>query len=182
LATGLETPQKIIFFTANFILKNAFDIKILTLCLEIYYILLCKRHLNLMIKENFYVLRLIIVVPFLAVLGIFFFKNEELYAMSFPFFSWQMSVGFFAVLVGLASFVIGALTVSIALVKQWRKVRKANKQVQDLEKKLNELREQYISLTQTSASTVPAAVNIPVQEPVTVIGNSAEADAAKALT
>lgn len=127
-------------------------------------------------------LRLIIVVPFLAVLGIFFFKNEELYAMSFPFFSWQMSVGFFAVLVGLASFVIGALTVFIALVKQWRKVRKANKQVQDLEKKLNELREQYISLTQTSAPATPAAVNIPVQEPITVIGNSAEADAAKTLT
>lgn len=138
-----------------------------------------------MIKENFYVLRLIIVVPFLAVLGIFFFKNEELYAMSFPFFSWQMSVGFFAVLVGLASFVIGALTVSISLVKQWRKVRKANKQVQELEKKLNELREQYISLTQTSAPTpavASAAVNIPVQEPVTVIGHSAEEDAAKTLT
>lgn len=137
-----------------------------------------------MIKENFYVLRLIIVVPFLAVLGIFFFKNEELYAMSFPFFSWQMSVGFFAVLVGLGSFVIGALTVSISLVKQWRKVRKANKQVQELEKNLNDLRAQYISLTQnqTSAPVAHTAAIPLVQEPVTVIGNSAEEDAAKALT
>lgn len=120
-------------------------------------------------------LRLIIVVPFLAVLGVFLLFNEEPVQMYFPLLSWKISIGIFALLLGLASFVIGALTIFISLIKQWRKVRVANKQIQELEKKLNELREQYINnLTQPVAGHTP--VQAP-QEPVTVIGQSAEKDA-----
>lgn len=120
-------------------------------------------------------LRLIIIVPFLAVLGVFLLFNEEPVKMAFPLLSWTTSIGTFALLLGLASFIIGALTVFISLIKQWRKVRAANKQIQELEKKLNELREQYINnLTQPVAVHTPAP---PPQEPVTVIGQSAEQDA-----
>lgn len=120
-------------------------------------------------------LRFMIIIPFLAVLGAFLLFNEESVRISFPFLSWNISIGMFAVLLGLVSFVIGALTIFISLVKQWRKVRAANKQIQELEKKLNELREQYINnLTQSVAGHTP--VQTP-QEPVTVIGQSAEKDA-----
>ncbi|MDI2112954.1 lipopolysaccharide assembly protein LapA domain-containing protein [Commensalibacter nepenthis] len=120
-------------------------------------------------------LRLIIIVPFLAVLGVFLIFNEEPVQMYFPLLSWQVSVGAFALLLGLASFIIGVLVMFVSLVKQWRKVRTANKQIQELEKKLNELREQYINnLTQPVAGH--AAIQTP-SEPVTVIGQSAEADA-----
>ncbi|CAI3944738.1 LapA family protein [Commensalibacter papalotli (ex Botero et al. 2024)] len=120
-------------------------------------------------------LRLIIVVPFLAVLGVFLLFNEEPVQMYFPLLSWKISIGIFALLLGLASFVIGALTIFISLVKQWRKVRAANKQILELEKKLNELREQYINnLTQPVPGHTPAQAP---QDPVTVIGQSAEKDA-----
>ncbi|CAI3938211.1 unnamed protein product [Commensalibacter communis] len=120
-------------------------------------------------------LRLIIIVPFLAILGVFLIFNEEPVQMYFPLLSWKVSVGTFALLLGLASFIIGVLVMFIAIVKQWRKVRAANKQIQELEKKLNELREQYINnLTQPAAGHAP--VQTP-QEPITTIGQSAEADA-----
>lgn len=120
-------------------------------------------------------LRLIIIVPFLAVLGVFLLFNEEPVQMFFPLLSWKTSVGTFALLLGLASFIIGALTIFISLIKQWRKVRAANKQILELEKKLNELREQYINnLTQPAAQ--PSVQTTP-QQPVTVIGQSAEQDA-----
>lgn len=72
--------------------------------------------------------------------------------MSFIMIEWSVSPGIFAFLVGIVSFVIGALVVFISLVKQWRRARKAEQNFRNLEDQLNQLRAQYIALTQQPLS------------------------------
>lgn len=98
-------------------------------------------------------LRLIIVVPFLALLVIFFFLNTTPVPMNFFAANWQSSVGVFTILVGLVSFAVGALTVFVSLVGQWRRARKAEQKIRDLEDQLNQLRAQYIALTQQNVNS-----------------------------
>ena len=93
-------------------------------------------------------LRLIIIVPFLVLLIIFFFLNMNPVPMNFFAVNWQSSVGMIVLLAGIISFAVGALTVFISLVGQWKRARKAEQKIRDLETQLNELRAQYIALTQ----------------------------------
>ncbi|MDI2091031.1 lipopolysaccharide assembly protein LapA domain-containing protein [Commensalibacter oyaizuii] len=93
-------------------------------------------------------LRFVIITVFLAVLVIFLLLNLEPVPMSFFMISWKTSVGIFALLLGIASFAIGALTVFISLVGQWRRARKAEQKMRDLEKQLSELQSKYIAMTQ----------------------------------
>ena len=89
-------------------------------------------------------LRLIIVVPFLVLLIIFFLLNMTPVPMNFFSANWQSSVGMIVLLAGIISFAIGALTVFTSLVSQWKRARKAEQKIRDLETQLNELRAQYI--------------------------------------
>lgn len=74
--------------------------------------------------------------------------------MPMNFFSanWQSSVGMIVLLAGIISFAIGALTVFTSLVSQWKRARKAEQKIRDLETQLNELRAQYIALTQQNTT------------------------------
>lgn len=74
--------------------------------------------------------------------------------MPMNFFSanWQSSVGMIVLLAGIISFAIGALTVFTSLVSQWKRARKAEQKIRDLETQLNELRAQYIALTQKNTT------------------------------
>lgn len=120
-------------------------------------------------------LRLIIVVPFLVLLIIFFLLNMTPVPMNFFAANWQSSVGMIVLLAGLISFAIGALTVFISLVGQWKRARKAEQKIRDLETQLNELRAQYIALTQQNTTPQGAGSNgiqvsaaAPVPAPVSV--------------
>lgn len=117
-------------------------------------------------------LRLIIIVPFLAVLVIFFFLNTTPVPMNFFAANWQSSVGIFTILVGLVSFGVGALTVFISLVGQWRRARKAEQKIRDLEDQLNQLRGQYIALSQQNAPHTQSNVGQNTATPPTVNGAS----------
>lgn len=97
-------------------------------------------------------LRLIIVVPFLVLLIIFFLLNMTPVPMNFFSANWQSSVGMIVLLAGIISFAIGALTVFTSLVSQWKRARKAEQKIRDLETQLNELRAQYIALTQQNTT------------------------------
>nr|WP_232347569.1 MULTISPECIES: LapA family protein [unclassified Commensalibacter] len=97
-------------------------------------------------------MRLIIVVPFLVLLIIFFLLNMTPVPMNFFSANWQSSVGMIVLLAGIISFAIGALTVFTSLVSQWKRARKAEQKIRDLETQLNELRAQYIALTQQNTT------------------------------
>nr|WP_232349792.1 MULTISPECIES: LapA family protein [Commensalibacter] len=97
-------------------------------------------------------MRLIIVVPFLVLLIIFFLLNMTPVPMNFFSANWQSSVGMIVLLAGIISFAIGALTVFTSLVSQWKRARKAEQKIHDLETQLNELRAQYIALTQQNTT------------------------------
>lgn len=124
-------------------------------------------------------LRLIVIVPFLAVLAIFFFLNTTPVPMNFFAANWQCSVGVFTVMAGLVSFGVGALTVFISLVGQWRRARKAEQKIRGLDDQLNELRAQYIALTQKQGAvgqggTVGTSDMVATVQPVPVPVGSVE--------
>lgn len=96
-------------------------------------------------------LRLIIVLPFLIVLVVFVLFNETQQAMLLPGYSWQSSPGVVALVTSVLFFLVGALVVWLAELRQRRRARRAEQQVRALETQIVELRGQ---LAQSVAQNV----------------------------
>lgn len=106
--------------------------------------------------------RLLIIIPFLTVLAVFFLMNmQPPYPIDFVIMKRDISIGMLAFVLGLASFALGALTVFISWGKQWRRAKKAEQNARSLEEQLNALRGQYIALSQQNiaAASVQGGVN-----------------------
>lgn len=87
-------------------------------------------------------LRLILTLPFLILLVIFVLFNQTPGTMELPYLSWQSSVGVVALIVAVVFFLVGALFVWFAELRQRRRARRAEQQVRTLETQMTELRAQ----------------------------------------
>ena len=96
-------------------------------------------------------LRLILTLPFLILLVVFVLFNQTPGAMELPYLSWQSSVGVIALITAVIFFLVGALFVWFAELRQRRRARRAEQQVRTLETQVAELRTQ---LSQAVAQNV----------------------------
>ncbi len=96
-------------------------------------------------------LRLILTLPFLILLVVFVLFNQTPGAMELPYLSWQSSVGVIALITAVIFFLVGALFVWFAELRQRRRARRAEQQVRTLENQVAELRTQ---LSQAVAQNV----------------------------
>ena len=96
-------------------------------------------------------LRLIITLPFLILLVVFVLFNETPQAMLLPGYSWQSSPGVVTLIAAVLFFLLGALMVWFAELRQRRRARRAEQQVRALETQIAELRGQ---LAQSVAQNV----------------------------
>ncbi len=87
-------------------------------------------------------LRLILTLPFLILLVVFVLFNQTPGAMELPYLSWQSSVGVIALITAVIFFLVGALFVWFAELRQRRRARRAEQQVRTLEGQVAELRTQ----------------------------------------
>lgn len=104
-------------------------------------------------------LRLLITVPFLLVLIIFSACNQDSVTIWFLDWSWKSSVGVLTLIVAAAFFILGALSVWFAELRQRGRARRAEQQVRVLEDQAAELRRQQ-------AETYNPPAQTPVQAPV----------------
>ncbi len=114
-------------------------------------------------------LRLIILLPFLILLVVFVLLNQTGSAMELPYYSWQSSTGVIALITAVLFFLLGALMLWFAELRQRRRARRAEQQVRGLEAQIAELR---VQLAQSVAHNVahagvPAAVVAPAALPPT---------------
>ncbi|WP_323989231.1 LapA family protein [Nguyenibacter sp. L1] len=107
-------------------------------------------------------LRLLITVPFLLVLIIFSACNQDSVTIWFLDWSWKSSVGVLTLIVAAAFFILGALSVWFAELRQRGRARRAEQQVRVLEDQAAELRRQQAETYNPSAQT---PVQAPVQAP-----------------
>ena len=96
-------------------------------------------------------LRLILTLPFLILLVVFVLFNQTPGAMELPYLSWQSSTGVIALITAVIFFLVGALFVWFAELRQRRRARRAEQQVRTLETQVAELRAQ---LSQAVAQNV----------------------------
>ena len=96
-------------------------------------------------------LRLILTLPFLILLVVFVLFNQTPGAMELPYLSWQSSVGVIALITAVIFFLVGALFVWFAELRQRRRARRAEQPVRALETQVAELRTQ---LSQAVAQNV----------------------------
>ena len=87
-------------------------------------------------------LRLILVLPFLVVLFAFVFYNQTPATLELPTVSWQSSTGVVVLIASAIFFLLGALVVWFAELKQRRRARRAEAQNKQLETQISELRAQ----------------------------------------
>jgi lipopolysaccharide assembly protein A len=116
-------------------------------------------------------LRLIITLPFLIALVVFVLYNQTSQPMSVPDYSWQSSVGVVALVTAVVFFLLGALFVWFAELRQRRRARRAEAQVRTLETQNNDLRTQLAQAAAQNAAyqaahqsappgTVPGTVSV----------------------
>ena len=108
-------------------------------------------------------LRLIILLPFLILLVVFVLLNQTASAMELPYYSWQSSSGVIALITAVLFFLLGALTIWFAELRQRRRARRAEQQVRTLETQIAELRGQ---LAQSVAHNVAYTGATPPRLPV----------------
>ena len=99
-------------------------------------------------------LRLIILLPFLILLVVFVLLNQTGSAMELPYYSWQSSTGVIALITAVLFFLLGALMLWFAELRQRRRARRAEQQVRGLEAQIAELR---VQLAQSVAHNVAHA-------------------------
>ena len=85
-------------------------------------------------------LRLLIMLPFLAALIVFAIYNQEIVTLSMPGYSRQSSPAVLVMIVAVVFFLVGALTVWLAELRQRRRARRAEQAVRGLESQVSELK------------------------------------------
>jgi len=105
-------------------------------------------------------LRLIIMLPFLIALVVFVVYNGSSTAMSVPGYSWQTSPGVVALISAVVFFLLGALFVWFAELRQRRRARRAEQTIRGLEAQIAELRGQISGLA-AQHGAVPAGAVAP---------------------
>jgi lipopolysaccharide assembly protein A len=106
-------------------------------------------------------LRLIITLPFLIALVVFVLYNQTSQPMSVPDYSWQSSVGVVALVTAVVFFLLGALFVWFAELRQRRRARRAEAQVRTLETQNNDLRTQLAQAAAQNAAYQAAHQSAP---------------------
>ncbi len=100
-------------------------------------------------------LRLFITLPFLAALVVFAIYNQEIVTISMPGgYSRQTSPAVLVMVVAVVFFLVGALAVWFAELRQRRRARRAEQSVRGLEAQLAELR---LQLAQAAAQMAAQA-------------------------
>ena len=108
-------------------------------------------------------LRLIILLPFLILLVVFVLLNQAPGTMELPYFSWQSSTGVIALITAVLFFLVGALMIWFAELRQRRRARRAEQQVRALETQIAELRGQLAqSVAHNVVHSGPAGTVLPV--------------------
>ena len=85
-------------------------------------------------------LRLLIMLPFLAALIVFAIYNQEIVTLSMPGYSRQSSPAVLVMIVAVVFFLVGALVVWFAELRQRRRARRAEQTVRGLESQISELK------------------------------------------
>jgi lipopolysaccharide assembly protein A len=87
-------------------------------------------------------LRLLITVPFLLVLIVFSACNQDPIQIWLLDWGWKSSVGVLTLIVAASFFILGAVSVWFAELRQRGRARRAEQQVRTLEEQIAELRRQ----------------------------------------
>jgi len=85
-------------------------------------------------------LRLLITLPFLAALIVFAIYNQDMVTLSVPGYSRQSSLAVLVMVVAVIFFLIGALTMWLAELRQRRRARRAEQSIRSLEGQVAELK------------------------------------------
>ena len=102
-------------------------------------------------------LRLFITLPFLAALVVFAIYNQEIVTISMPGgYSRQTSPAVLVMVVAVVFFLVGALAVWFAELRQRRRARRAEQSVRGLEAQLAELRLQLAQAAAQAAAQMAA--------------------------
>lgn len=114
-----------------------------------------------------FMIRLIVVIPFLLALVIFSASNQDPLDMWLLTYSWKCSAGVLALSVAAASFIMGAFCLWVAELVQRRRARKAEQRVRELEGQLAQI-QAASAVTPQSVVAAPAVAGpvspSPVQE------------------
>ncbi len=113
-------------------------------------------------------LRLIVTLPFLVALVVFAIYNQEIVTLSAPGYSRQSSLAVMVMVTAVIFFLVGALTVWFAELRQRRRARRAEQTVRGLETQIGELR---LQLAQAVTQNHLAQQGVITQHPY--IGQSA---------
>ena len=87
-------------------------------------------------------LRLIITLPFLILLVVFVVDNTTSGVMELPYLSWQSSAGVAVLVAAVVFYLLGAVSVWFAELRQRRRARRAEQQLRVSETQVSELRTQ----------------------------------------
>lgn len=85
-------------------------------------------------------LRLIVTLPFLVALVVFAIYNQQIVTLSAPGYSRQSSLAVIVLVTAVIFFLVGALTVWFAELRQRRRARRAEQMVRSLETQTSELK------------------------------------------
>lgn len=103
-------------------------------------------------------LRLLVTLPFLLGLIVFSACNQDSIQMWFLDWGWKSSVGVLTLIVAAAFFLLGAVTVWFAELRQRGRARRAEQQVRTLEEQVAELRRQQAETYNPPTTPEPIAL------------------------
>lgn len=87
-------------------------------------------------------LRLLITLPFLIALIVFAIYNQQVVSLSLPGYSRQSTLGLLVIVIALVFFLVGAIAVWFAELRQRRRARRAEQAARALEAQLADVRSQ----------------------------------------
>lgn len=106
-------------------------------------------------------LRLLVTLPFLLGLIVFSACNQDPIQMWFLDWGWKSSVGVLTLVAAAAFFLLGAVTVWFAELRQRGRARRAEQQVRTLEEQVAELRRQQAETYNPPPTAVPVSTVLP---------------------
>lgn len=98
-------------------------------------------------------LRLLLIVVFLVALILVALSNTEAQTLWIVSHGWQIPLGTLVLIVGLLSFVVGAVVMAASEIKQRSRARRAEQKTRTLESQILDLHQRMDRLNQTAETT-----------------------------
>jgi len=119
-------------------------------------------------------LRLLVTLPFLIALIVFAVYNQQMVTLAVPGYSRQSSLGLLVIVIALVFFLVGAVAVWFAELRQRRRARRAEQAVRGLEAQVADLRNQLAQAQSrpdglSTGLTTGPTYTLPAPQPPSVV-------------